>query len=411
MIKIIDSIMGSGKTSHIIQVIKDNPNGKYIYITPYLAEVQRLQDNCPGFVEPAANKQTGETKLYDLNRLLEQGKNIASTHALFKLTDKYTLQALQKHNYTLIMDEVLEVVTTEGFKKDDLPSILKLELAHIDKDTGYLVWDKEDYSGAYDRVRKLCKTKSVAVVDNKVLVWTFPSIIFNYFKETYVCTYMFNVSVFKYYLDLNELTYDKYSVVKDNDSYCLSDYNPNEDKSNFKINIYTGKKNDIGTYTKEGRKGFSLLCGKWFEGANGDKLKELKNNMVTYFKHDLNNSPSDNNLWTCVLGNNDKFKKALSASPYTKGFAPCNCRATNEYRNKTAVAYIPNRFMDVYTQKFFQTNGISITRDDNRHWGLSEMLQFIWRSAIRDSKEINLYVPSMRMRHALQEWLGVPKAD
>ena len=33
------------------------------------------------------------------------------------------------------------------------------------------------------------------------------------------------------------------------------------------------------------------------------------------------------------------------------------------------------------------------------------MLQFIWRSAIRDGNQITLYIPSDRMRWIFEEWL------
>jgi hypothetical protein len=255
LISVIDSVMGSGKTSFMINMIKDNPDKKYCYITPYLAEVQRVKDNCQNFVEPEINKRTGETKLYDFNKMLESGVNVVSTHALFKNTNGYTLDALKKHNYTLIMDEVLEVVSTDGFKKDDLPTILAANLAHIDESTGYLVWDKDDYDGAYNKIKNLCKSKCVTVIDNQVLIWTFPANIFNYFSEVYVCTYMFDVQILKHYFDLHKLSYKKHSAIKNNDSglYELCEYNPNEDRSYFKINIYTGKKNNCGTYKVTGK--------------------------------------------------------------------------------------------------------------------------------------------------------------
>lgn len=38
-------------------------------------------------------------------------------------------------------------------------------------------------------------------------------------------------------------------------------------------------------------------------------------------------------------------------------------------------------------------------------YALSEMVQFIWRSRIRDSETIDLYIPSARMRNLLIRWL------
>ena len=44
-IKVVDSIMGSGKTSWAISKMNYNDNKKYVYITPYLSEVKRIKDN------------------------------------------------------------------------------------------------------------------------------------------------------------------------------------------------------------------------------------------------------------------------------------------------------------------------------------------------------------------------------
>jgi hypothetical protein len=49
------------------------------------------------------------------------------------------------------------------------------------------------------------------------------------------------------------------------------------------------------------------------------------------------------------------------------------------------------------------SKGIEIDADQ---FALSEMVQFIWRSAIRDDKEILLYMPSRRMRGLLKEWIA-----
>ena len=42
---------------------------------------------------------------------------------------------------------------------------------------------------------------------------------------------------------------------------------------------------------------------------------------------------------------------------------------------------------------------------DEETWALSELIQWLFRSAIREENEINIYIPSKRMRNLLQEWL------
>ena len=58
MIKVCDSIMGSGKTQAVINHLNTYPLGKYIYISPYLDESSRIKDGCPSlrFHEPEARK-------------------------------------------------------------------------------------------------------------------------------------------------------------------------------------------------------------------------------------------------------------------------------------------------------------------------------------------------------------------
>ena len=54
-ITIVDSLMGSGKTSWIIQSMNESytqniftqPNRRYMYITPLLNEVERIEVACP----------------------------------------------------------------------------------------------------------------------------------------------------------------------------------------------------------------------------------------------------------------------------------------------------------------------------------------------------------------------------
>lgn len=66
------------------------------------------------------------------------------------------------------------------------------------------------------------------------------------------------------------------------------------------------------------------------------------------------------------------------------------------------IAYLANRFADPNLTKFFATRDVSV---DSNTIALSEMLQWIWRSAIRDGQPINLYVPSRRMRKLLTDWI------
>ena len=52
---------------------------------------------------------------------------------------------------------------------------------------------------------------------------------------------------------------------------------------------------------------------------------------------------------------------------------------------------------------FFIKRGTNIDQD---RYALSEMIQWIFRSAIRKGKPIDIYIPSQRMRELFKKWLG-----
>ena len=62
---VLDSIMGTGKTSYAIQLMKEAPDTqRFIYVTPFLDEVQRIKSEVSNrsFREPNAKHGFG-TKL------------------------------------------------------------------------------------------------------------------------------------------------------------------------------------------------------------------------------------------------------------------------------------------------------------------------------------------------------------
>ena len=95
------------------------------------------------------------------------------------------------------------------------------------------------------------------------------------------------------------------------------------------------------------------------------------------------------------------FRNDIKGEGYTRGFVYCNCKGTNEYRHKESLAYLINLFPPKNIVRFFEYQGIKFDID---MYSLSELLQWIWRSRIRDGYPINLYIPSQRMRKLLDDW-------
>lgn len=391
IIKVIDAGCGEGKTTYAATMINQNPEKSYVFITPYINEVENMKDKrCPmaNFKQPT---QRGEGKFGDFHRLLVQGDNIASTHALFQRSTQETMDLIESHDYTLILDEVMNVLEELPLKKDDLPTILSQSLAHVD-DGGFLVWDAKEYDGRYNDVKIMCNNKSLFVVNDCVLMWTFPAEVFKCFREVYVLTYMFSAQIQRYYYDLHGISYEYYSVAMNADgrTASLMQYKENGKAPKGTVDIYEGKLNIIGD-------GMTALSKSWYLKNRYAKIEVLRNNTLNYFVH-ITKSKSKFNLWTTFKD----YKNKVSGKGYSRGFLASNARATNEYKDRTTVAYTINKFLSPILVSFFARHGISVDQD---MFATSELVQFIYRSALREDQRISLYIPSERMRTLLKQWL------
>lgn len=393
-VHIVDAPCGAGKTSAAIQMMNESNGGKFLFITPFLNEVQRIKESCDKrkFFEP----KEVNTKLNGMHWLLGNGKNIASTHALFLNFNQDTVALIKGGGYTLILDEVASVVDIMNITKKDLTNILQ-NYAHVED--GLLIWDDMEYEGKFGDVMRMSLNRCVGIYGDTALIWCFPIEIFKAFKEVYILTYMFDAQIQKYYYDFYGLEYDRLYVEHVNDTYRFTQSHTEYDYKISNVDICENESlNIVGD-------DFNALSVSWFTRK---KLEEgrpminlLKNNVCNYFKH-IKKSASAQNMWTTFK----HYKKMLQGGGYTKGFVSVNARATNEYKHKQHLAYCANIFVNPVLVKFFAQRDIII---DEEKYALSELVQWVWRSAIRDGKDISIYIPSSRMRNIFKNWLQTLK--
>lgn len=396
IVKVCDTIMGAGKTESAITLMNQDKESRYVFITPYLDEVERIKRSCSGrkFKDPQSK---GKGKLGNLHYLLSMRDNIASTHALFESYNDETISLIQDGGYKLILDEVFQAVQTIPISPKDL-QMLKREMIEVDSE--YRVrWVNDDYEGRFEDLRDMCMTGNVILYNDCLLLWKFPIEVFQSFDEVIILTYMFDAQVQKYYFDIHNIEVQRIGTVCENGVYHFSDTPHVPDyvaELPKKIHIIEDEKlNKIGEMR-------SSLSVSWYKKARDTKgqplIKQLRNNLTNLFKNMLNSS-SDRNLWTVFKD----YQALLKGKGYTKGFLSCNVRATNAYRNRDCLAYCVNVYYNPLLKNYFQEQGVEVREDE---YALSEMIQWVWRSAIRDGKEIWIYIPSRRMRELFRNWLN-----
>ncbi|MEY9403234.1 hypothetical protein ABIF66_001373 [Bradyrhizobium japonicum] len=415
-ITVLDAIMGSGKTTWAIDHINaahiknqsevfDGLPGdrRVLYVAPFLTEVDRIRDACPDLMFRDPQPIHGR-KLFHLEKLIEGGHNICTTHALFSMLNKRIYERLREQNYTLIIDEVITCVDLlKTLTSSDRKALFDGEYVIADEGDR-LRWNHDKhpgYNGRYNDIKNLCDNGNLVVYgrDAKtslptVLIWEFPADFLRCFKDVFTLTYMFHGSPMLSYFQSEGLSFEMKSI---QGGKLVEWGNTNEaaikSKLRSLVTIYDGKMNDIGATSDRS----NPLSSSWFDRAPEAVMKNLKSSTEMFFKR-VAKTPSALNGWTTFK----KAKQALKGGGYGRGFIPINAKATNDYIDKRSMAYLANVFHQPTIKGFFEQRGVPVYEDLH---ALSEMIQWVWRSGIRkeEPEPITVFVPSERMRGLLIE--------
>lgn len=450
-ITVIDAPCGQGKTTWAIQEMNANKARNYIFCTPFLDEISRVQrgtayskDN-NRFWQPTTQNKDG-TKITGFNNLLAYDKCIAVTHTTFLNANEETLSLIRNGGYSLIIDEALEVVTEfnkvqsvenapkQSVTDGDLKMLLERKIINIEQN-GRVVWCGGEYGNDYkfSELERFAKLGRLYCAHSKLLLVIFPAELFEAFEKIYVLTYMFNGSIMKSYFDLFGIDYELNSVCNKSGRYELIEYDSNIDiafRSHCKELIHICDNKRMNDYGK------NALSKTWYVGStkDGERLKKLKNNISNYFcrylKHPKPKASNGDIMWTCM----GEYETKLKGKGYTHKrqltteekelpeeelkklkadlncFVPCNARASNNYKDRWALAYCVNMYFNPMLRAFFEgyskgneSGGSAHPNDDL--FAVSCMIQWIFRSRIRDNLPIEIYIPNKRMRELLTAWL------
>lgn len=391
-IKVIDARMGRGKSSAAIRYMNENKGKKrFLYITPYLDEVDRICEYCD-FDQPESDKHS---KSAELKRHLIHGDNVAASHSLFYLMDKEALDLVVSKHYSLIIDESINAVSKVYITDHDFKIVT--EQMTTEDEFGMLHWIDDTYDGAFSVYKEMADAGSLYRLNSALLNLIDPNLI-KAFDEVYMLTYLFEGQYQKAYLEYFGFDYKVCGVEVDEEGFKFSDKPDAPPPVDYRDLIHivdSEKMNSVGD------KPFSLSKA-WYNrrGYHHSDIVALRSRMDTFFRK-MTSGGSNKRLWSCFKESHEKL--IPKNGRYRDNFLQISSRATNQYKNRTDIAYLANRFADPNVLNFFAQRDIQIDADK---FALSEMLQWIWRSAIRDGEPINAYIPSKRMRMLLIDWIN-----
>lgn len=405
-IKILDAIMGAGKTTFIFKEIERqflNGSGtKFLYVSPFLSEVgdpdaqdcnskeqEKLRKGrihqdcqCAGFLNPTRSP----TKRESLKRLLAHGQNIACTHALYSMIDEETADLIEEQGYEVIIDEALEVIQPyQDIKLHDANFIS--DSIEVDPETHLVKWTSPigDLS-KYAKTKQMCEENRHYHYHRKFWIQEIPPSLLVRTKKTTICTYMFESSILHSYLLKHRIPFEyinNKSIGLGSESDLLA-----EAKELITIvdNPYVTK---LSKYA---------MTSNGYKNISAPELDKIRGMLQMMVQRHLK-AKSSELIWTCFNGQ----KKSLKGKGYARSFLACNARATNEYRKRSIGIYLVDRYPHTLMNQFLHGSGTAINSD---LYGLSEMIQWVWRLRIREGKDIQLVIPSRRMKSLLVRWLN-----
>lgn len=408
MIKICDAIMGSGKSSAAISYMNSNPDKHFIYVTPYLDEAKRIKEACPvlRFVEPSSKLgQFNFRKFEHVVWLIETGRNITSTHNMFLRFTPDMIQMLRERHYTLIIDEDVSVIEKcENLTSSDLNILAQAGIASIDGDN-VRFYPPDDYSGVFAPLFLFAKSRGLTLSSAcgdtgdalEAYYWVFTREILDAFDDVFILTYMFDGQTVRWYFDLEGIPFSYVNVARDGNGYGFTDgpgHVP-EYVKNIKDRVHVldaPKLNAVGDSR-------TALSSTWFSrrGEEHKDIDRLRKNILNFFIN-YSGVGTRMRMWTTYESSREKLKDKA----FGRSFTAFNLRATNDYRGRTALAYCVNVFMNPFEKRYLSEHGVDPHEDE---YALSCMVQWVWRSAIRDGGEIQLYCPSRRMRELFTDWM------
>lgn len=403
MIYVCDALMGQGKSSAAIRYMNEHPDKKFIYISPYLDESTRIKNGCPAldFTEPNRLSEYNGSKLEHTFALIKEGRNIATTHQAFKNYTEETLQAIRCHHYTMIIDESLDILETCNIDEGDME--LLLDANYISFDGTRYQMEKSDYTGrAFKEIFWYLKARHITKIESqgegrKLFYWILSPELLMAFDNVFILTYLFEGQSLHSFMKIYDIDYKSIGVRKDGDEYEFCDEPGNKPEYAYHIRdmieiVDDEKLNSIGDDE-------TALSKSWFQKNQGTAVKQLKDNIYNVFRHVWHDSEAGNRMWSTFKTS----KEALKGKGYTNGFGVLNLKSSNKYRNRKYLVYACNIYMNVAEKTFYEKNGIRV---NDEQYALSIMLQWIWRSAIRDGQKIYIYLPSSRMRRILNDWMN-----
>ncbi len=427
MVSIIDAVMGRGKSTWAIERINANDNNRYIVVLPGLTEIERYLEGMIYKEDVVAlHEDAAKSKQQRFQEALEDARVILITHCLFEdYLKPNVFRLVSQGDWHLILDETISTfepikglskTIVDGWVVNGIVTIQKVNegLSRIDPEYGkvkaYLLLKSFHVSNIEKVLLKQSLTKELLMLEDTGEQGFF---IFNLnkrrleaFRSVTILTYMFRDSDMYCWFNMNGIEFDHKELTEE------GELKKHEGK-------YTGKQFASLVEVLEpgcsyGRRPnhLSATCSRGLKSKNRSKQefkKGIQRDLARHFRNRRRGvvKPEDF-MFTCLSeckglwANRGKNLPATFIGENT--WVQYGERGVNGYGHIHNLAYLYNVYQNPAIVRTVNSyDGLNYNEDA---YALSVLIQWIWRSAVRNGEKIRVYIPSKRMRGLLVNWLN-----
>ncbi|MEX0318466.1 MAG: DEAD/DEAH box helicase family protein [Ruegeria sp.] len=411
---IIDRACGTGKTTEMLASLRHDR--KYLLVTPLLNEIDRFIREAPDGVEIVTPEEGKGPKLSQLEKLLKDGKSVAITHKLFFMTLQ---QADLMADYEIIVDEAPNPVTNINTIDADAfnEAVVGCGYATVCPKAGqvrptmaWIKWQREKLgsdgeptfsNGLHPEIYKPAIQGQLHVDNNGIFAVATPNQVLLAGRSLTVMTFLSEGTYIRAYLNMLAQSHSKaaFTVVEETPADWLR-----QARELVTVEELALPKHVNLSFSKQTRRSTDKTC-RSIGGA-------LKNLLYRRWK----GVERTNIILTCARGkwfDDRKSRYAGEWAKYSRLFGrdygrggvqwlANKTRGTNDPKHASHAIYLYSMSPNPMVQNFLGVSGQHFADK----YALAEMVQWIWRTRVRDGLPISVAIPDDRMRDIFVGWLN-----
>ncbi len=418
-VKFIDRPCGVGKSSDTYANLSYDK--RYLIVVPDLGEVERVIEETNkrglGFQTPLTMTEYlqgdpdedisdsdlpySESKLSHMQALMAEGANIVTTHKLFDMVDMSKVDTSFHH---IIIDETFECVTAvAGPKKAAFDKVYVREGYAVVDESGLVrptdkwVLEADDVDPAVSKKLFLkARAGRLHVSEDGFYVDVVPVQTFLRNQSCTVLTYMSEGSLMAAYLRRHGVEYE---VERDAEEDLRFRQGAKQRLILRHLNLDEGK--------GKGRKHRKALSfGYKAQGSFGRQTQvrfatSIRNHVYRVMKLKPNELIFTMRKDLAYDRRDELSQFVKEARLSTATWVHKSTKGTNKHRYCVGALHMYDLNLNPSVKKY-----LDFTEEQEIAWRKSELVQWIWRTAIRDGEVVQVSFCSQRTKQAFEDWLG-----